>query len=165
MSSTPSNNEESADSSTTQAQNLEPASIRTRVLAMVYDGLIILFITTVLVVIIELALVGDKTIDPNSLLNKALKVFWFIPGFFYLAYYWTKNGQTPSMSVWKIKLVNQQGETINWSQALVRYVSAIMGLGIFWVIFNKQRKSLQDVISKTSLLKVSTNISTDSNAK
>ena len=107
-------------------------------------------------VIIELVLVGDSTVDPESALNKSLKVFWFIPGFFYLAYYWTKNGQTPSMSVWKIKLVNQQGDTISGFQALIRYVTALLGLGIFWVIFNRKRKSLQDVLSNTSLVTIDT---------
>ena len=156
----------SSDSSSSTAPNasseVKPASIRSRILSMVYDGLIILFITTVLVVIIELVLVGDSTVDPESALNKSLKVFWFIPGFFYLAYYWTKNGQTPSMSVWKIKLVNQQGDTISGFQALIRYVTALLGLGIFWVIFNRKRRSLQDVLSNTSLVTINaTNDNTD----
>ena len=150
----------SSDSNSSTAPNasseVKPASIRSRILSMVYDGLIILFITTVLVVIIELVLVGDSTVDPESALNKSLKVFWFIPGFFYLAYYWTKNGQTPSMSVWKIKLVNQQGDTISGFQALIRYVTALLGLGIFWVIFNRKRRSLQDVLSNTSLVTINT---------
>ena len=150
----------SSDSNSSTEPNalneVKPASIRSRILSMVYDGLIILFITTVLVVIIELVLVGDSTVDPESALNKTLKVFWFIPGFFYLAYYWTKNGQTPSMSVWKIKLVNQQGDTISGFQALIRYVTALLGLGIFWVIFNRKRRSLQDVLSNTSLVTIDT---------
>ena len=150
----------SSDSNSSTEPNalneVKPASIRSRILSMVYDGLIILFITTVLVVIIELVLVGDSTVDPESALNKSLKVFWFIPGFFYLAYYWTKNGQTPSMSVWKIKLVNQQGDTISGFQALIRYVTALLGLGIFWVIFNRKRRSLQDVLSNTSLVTINT---------
>ena len=132
----------------------EPASLRSRFLAISYDFLIILFITTVLVVVIELALVGGDTIQPDSILNQFLKVFWFIPGFFYLGYYWTKSGQTPSMKVWKIKVVNQQGLTISWSQALMRYVFALLGLGLFWIIFNKSRCALQDVLSNTYLIKV-----------
>ncbi|MEH6457122.1 MAG: RDD family protein [Cocleimonas sp.] len=135
-------------------KNAEPARLRSRFLAMTYDFLIILFITTVLVVIIELALVGDQVIQPDSILNKFLKIFWFIPGYFYLGHYWTKTGQTPSMRIWKIKLVNKDGLTISWFQALIRYVSALLGLGLFWMIFNKGRYALQDVLSNTYLIKV-----------
>ena len=134
----------------------EPAKFRLRMLAIVYDFLIIIFITTVLVVVIELALVGGETIDPNGLLNKFLKVFWFIPGFFYLGYYWTKSGQTPSMKIWKIKLVNKHGLPINWLESLIRYAFALLGLGLFWILFNKNRSALQDVVSNTYLIKVST---------
>ncbi len=141
----------------------EPAKFRLRLLAIVYDFLIIIFITTVLVVVIELALVGGDTIQPDSILNKFLKVFWFIPGFFYLGYYWTKSGQTPSMKVWKIKVVNKEGLTISWSQALMRYVFALLGIGLFWMIFNKSRFALQDVISNTYLIKVA-NKNTDKTA-
>ena len=131
----------------------QPALLRSRLLAMVYDGLIILFMTTLIIFIIELVLIGGDTLPTDHILNKILKPFWFVPGFFYLAYYWRKNGQTPSMKVWKIKLVNQQGQLVSWPQALIRYVTAILGLGLIWALFNKKRASLQDLLSKTSLIK------------
>ena len=131
----------------------QPALLRSRLLAMVYDGLIILFMTTIIVFIIEIIFIGGDTLPTDHILNKLLKPFWFVPGFFYLAYYWRKNGQTPSMKVWKIKLVNQQGQLVSWPQALIRYVTAILGLGLIWALFNKKRASLQDLLSKTSLVK------------
>ena len=129
-----------------------PAKIRLRFLAMIYDGLIILFLTTLIVFIIEIVLIGDEVLPTDHILNQILKPFWFIPGFFYLTYYWRKSGQTPSMKVWKIKLVNQQGQGISWSQALIRYLSALLGCGLLWALFNKKRASLQDVFSKTTLI-------------
>ena len=132
---------------------VQPALLRSRLLAMVYDGLIILFMTTIIVFIIEIIFIGGDTLPTDHILNKLLKPFWFVPGFFYLAYYWRKNGQTPSMKVWKIKLVNQQGQLVSWPQALIRYVTAILGLGLIWALFNKKRASLQDLLSKTSLVK------------
>ena len=129
-----------------------PAKIRLRFLAMVYDGLIILFLTTLIVFIIEVVFIGDEVLPTDHILTQVLKPFWFIPGFFYLAYYWRKNGQTPSMKVWKIKLVNQQGQNASWPQALIRYITAILGFGLMWAFFNKNRASLQDVFSKTTLV-------------
>ncbi len=131
----------------------QPALLRSRLLAMTYDGLIILFLTTLIVFIIELVIIGGDVLPKDHILNKLLKPFWFVPGFFYLAYYWRKNGQTPSMKVWKIKLVNQQGDLVSWPQALIRYVTAIIGLGLLWALFNKKRASLQDLLSQTSLVK------------
>jgi len=142
-------NVESIDTQQTAPQ---AAKIRHRLLAMVYDGLIILFITTVAVMIIQALLVGGQELSPDHILVKLLKPFWFVPGFFYLAYYWRKNGQTPSMKIWKIQLQNQRGNLISWPQALVRYISALLGLGLVLALFNKKRASLQDMISKTSLV-------------
>ena len=143
--------------STAQSQDLPTsnahANIRSRLLAMTYDGLIIIFLTTILVILIQALLIGGKEIPPDHILNKILKPFWFVPGFFYLAYYWTKSGQTPSMKIWKIRLVNQQGQLVSWPQALIRYISAVLGLGLLWAIFNKNRHSLQDIVSKTTLIK------------
>ncbi len=137
---------------TVDSNAVEPAKIRLRILAMVYDGLIILFLTTVIVLLIQALLIGGKEIPPEHILNKILKPFWFIPGFFYLAYYWRKSGQTPSMKIWKIKLLNQEGQLVSWPQALIRYITAILGLGLIFALFNKKRQSLQDLISKTSLV-------------
>ena len=131
----------------------EPAKLRSRILAMVYDGLIILFITTITVLVIQGLLIGGQEIPPDHILNKILKPFWFVPGFFYLAYYWRKGGQTPSMKIWKIKLVNQQGTLVSWPQALLRYVTSVLGLGLIWALFNKKRFTLQDVLSNTLLVK------------
>lgn len=140
------------DTATTTTTN-EPAKLRTRLLAMVYDGLLILFITTVVVVVIQGILIGGKELPPEHILIKILKPFWFVPGFFYLAYYWTKNGQTPSMKIWKIKLIDQQGQLVSWPKALLRYVTAFLGLGIILGLFNKKRASLQDILSGTTIVK------------
>jgi len=59
------------------------------------------------------------------------------------------------MKVWKIKLVNQQGKQVKkvtWLQALLRYISACLGLGILFVLFNKNRASLQDLVSGTIIV-------------
>lgn len=156
MSSTKSEPSIKTDALTESNTPTEPAKLRMRLLAMVYDGLIILFITTLIIFTIEIFLFGDETLPTDHILNKILKPFWFVPGFFYLAYYWRKNGQTPSMKIWKIKLVNNKGQLVSWPQALIRYVTAIVGLGLIWALLNKKRASLQDVLSNTSLVKTET---------
>lgn len=139
-----------------ESQEVQPATLRARILAMCYDGLIIIFVTTAVVLLVQLILVGGKEIPPDHILTKILKPLWFVPGFLYLGYYWTKDGQTPSMKIWKIKLVNQQDQTITWTQALFRYFTAVIGLGLVWALFNKKRRAFQDIMSKTYIIKTET---------
>lgn len=148
--------QENTQENTPNTKNAESASFKSRLLAIVYDGLIILFLSTVVVLIIQLILIGDNEIPADHILNKILKPVWFVPGFFYLAYYWTKCGQTPSMKVWNIKVVNKQGLLISWPQALLRYAFALLGIGLIWMLFNKNRLALQDVGSNSYLIKTNT---------
>ena len=157
-----SSNDEASTTSTktseavqTEQPSPEYASIRSRLIAMIYDGLIILFITTAAVILIQLVFVGDRELPPEHIMNKILKPFWFVPGYLYLAYHWTKSGQTPSMRVWKLKLVDQQGQKLGWLQSLNRYISSVLGLGLLWTLMNKERFSLQDILSKSNIVKTS----------
>ena len=132
--------------------SMQAAKLRTRLCAIVYDFLIILFISTIVVFAIQVIVVGDNELAPDHILNKILKPLWFVPGFFYLAYYWTKTGQTPSMRVWKIKAVNRAGDNMTWTQAFIRYLSSFLGLGCLWCLFNKERQGTQDLMSGTRLV-------------
>ena len=128
------------------------ASITSRILAMIYDGLIILLITSVTIFLIQLIFIGGEPLPTDHILNTLLKPIWFVPGFFYLSYYWRNSGQTPSMRIWKIKLIGKQNNRVSWLQALVRYTSALMGLGLIWSLFNKEKISFQDFMSRTLLI-------------
>ncbi len=149
-----------------------PASLGKRLLAIIYDVLIMFFITFIITLLIQQILVnfqlvpleqvqinaqGDKVavIPGDSLVTVFLKSLGLIVSFIYLLYYWTKRGQTPGMRVWKIKAINLQGTHPRLLQASLRYVFALFGLGIIWIFFNKKHLALQDVISKTRLIRIS----------
>lgn len=144
--------------------------IRHRLIAIFYDVLIVFFITVVTTFIIQQIMISSglvplqdvqisetetiKVIPPNSFSILFLKSLWLIVSFLYFAYYWSTRGQTPGMRVWKMKLQNQNGTLISWPQAFSRYVGAIFGLGLVWMIFNPDRLALQDILSKSVLIKV-----------
>lgn len=149
--------------------NKQNVSIGRRLLSILYDSLIIFFIiiiTTLIVqqVVVQLELVNlekiqitkdGKTanvIPDNSIMNVFLKSLWGIISFGYYSHYWTSRGQTPGMRVWKITAVNQQGQLISWSQSLIRYMTAFVGLGLLTILFNKQKLALQDILSKTKII-------------
>jgi uncharacterized RDD family membrane protein YckC len=48
---------------------------------------------------------------------------------FYFMWYWTKTGQTLAMQTWRIQLVNEDGDIMKRSQALMRFA-----IGSLWLI-------------------------------
>ena len=147
-----------------------PATIRSRLLAIFYDSLILFFIIIISTLIIQQIIISlgvvtlqqdqiseTEIIDmipANSLTNLFLRSLWLIVSFLYFGYFWTKRGQTPGMSVWKIKVVNKNNTLISWFESLIRYITALFGLGLFLIPFNKPRHAIQDILSKTTLVKI-----------
>ena len=148
---------------------MENATLGKRLLAILYDILIVFLITVVVSLvsqqiiiqsgIIELEQVpisaGESVfvIPADSIANLFLKSLWLILSFLYFGYYWTQKGQTPGMKVWKVKVVNRDGVLISWTQSLLRYLTAFFGLGLLWSLFNKKRNATQDILSKSVLIK------------
>ncbi len=131
-----------------------PATIRSRLLSIFYDSLIVFFIIVIMIIVIQLIVGQGKEIPAEHIIHKILKSFWLFISFLYFGYFWTKRGQTPGMSVWKIKVVNKHNELISWSESLIRYITALFGLGLLLIPFNKPRQAIQDIMSKTTLIKV-----------
>ena len=148
---------------------MEHATLGKRLLAILYDVLIVFLITVVVSLVtqqiiiqsglIELEQVPISTsesvfvIPTDSIANLILKSLWILLSFVYFAYFWTKSGQTPGMKVWKVKVINHDGTMISWVQALLRYVTAFFGLGLLWSLFNKKHNATQDILSKSVLIK------------
>ena len=74
---------------------------------------------------------------------------------FYYIYSWKIGGQTLGMRAWKIKIV--QADTnmnIDYMQSCIRFVVGVVstfcfGLGLFWKLFSKERKSWMDSASRS----------------
>ena len=156
-------------------QTDNPATIRSRLLSIFYDSLIVFFIIIISSLIIQQIIISSalvplqqlqiseteiiSKIPTDSVANLFLKSLWLILSFLYFGYFWTKRGQTPGMSVWKIKLVsnkesNKNNALISWPESLIRYITSLFGLGLLLIPFNKPRHALQDILSKTTLVKV-----------
>ncbi len=149
---------------------MENASLGKRLLAIFYDVLILFFIVVITYILLQQIIINlelitleqiqiskDETINiipTDSAVTLILKNLWVLISFFYFGYYWTKQGQTLGMKVWKIKAITNDGTRISWGQSLKRYVFALLGLGVLWIIFDKNRLALQDKLSDTTLIKV-----------
>lgn len=90
--------------------------------------------------------------------------WWFIALIYceialYYIYFWKVGGQTIGMRAWKIKIkpkkINQK--ELSWFQACLRFLVgllsiALLGLGIFWKVFSKNKSTWMDMISNSQTL-------------
>ncbi|SDT91872.1 RDD family protein [Halopseudomonas salegens] len=86
-----------------------------------------------------------------------LAVIVLLSLFGYLAWMWTLKGQTLGMQAWRVRAQQLNGNSITWKQALLRFVVGFFalacgGLGLWWMLFDKQSRTWQDIASNTQLV-------------
>jgi uncharacterized RDD family membrane protein YckC len=77
--------------------------------------------------------------------------------FLFYSGFWVRGGQTLGMRTWRIKLVRQDGGPVTWTDALKRFVSALLsllclGLGFLWVLYDRDKLAWHDRWSGTRLV-------------
>lgn len=162
-----------------------------RMIAIVYDGMLILallfLVGTVLSVLGTYLFVPIGTTSQEA---QRLPVWYqngvMTPAFImtlvgFYGLFWRRGGQTLGMQTWRLKTVTQEGKLLNWTQSLIRILSAcvvpvLCGVagyamhGTRWAIllsaifgllfnycfcwFNRQGLAVHDMLSKTMTLKM-----------
>ena len=143
------------------------AGLGRRLAAMFYDFLLctaLLIVTTFIYKLIMMSFIGEAkmrelseagALDGDPLLSTIL--FFVLFGFF--AKFWTHSGQTLGMQVWGVRVQNADGTAISLWQALLRFIVSIgswlcLGLGFFWSLFDKQKRTWHDMYSNTQLVRI-----------
>ncbi|AOZ14008.1 hypothetical protein AA042_16140 [Pseudomonas lundensis] len=143
------------------------AGLGRRLAAMFYDFLLctaLMIVTTFLYKLIMMAFIGEAkmralseagALDGDPLLSTLL--FFVLFGFF--AKFWTHSGQTLGMQVWGVRVQNADGTAISLWQALLRFIVSIgswlcFGLGFFWSLIDKQKRTWHDMYSNTQLVRI-----------
>jgi uncharacterized RDD family membrane protein YckC len=76
----------------------------------------------------------------------------------FYSYFWlANNGQTLGMQAWKIKLISE--EKLSLRICLLRcafstFSFLFFGLGYLYILLNKEKKSLSDVVTNTRICKI-----------
>lgn len=162
-----------------------------RMIAIVYDGMLILallfLVGTVLSVLGTYLFVPIGTTSQEA---QRLPVWYqngvMTPAFImtlvgFYGLFWRRGGQTLGMQTWRLKTLTQEGKLLNWTQSLIRILSAcvvpvLCGVagyamhGTRWAIllsaifgllfnycfcwFNRQGLAVHDMLSKTMTLKM-----------
>lgn len=158
------------------------APLRRRLLAMVYDGLLLLAILFCVGMIYSAIVVFSTKPDPEFLNAREGDVIteleqvdlgWPIyPAeisaylFFYI-YFWKKTGQTLGMRAWKIRVIRAtdaiNGEkpdaapsTLQCLQRLFwgTFSLLLLGLGYWVMLFNRDKGTWHDRLSKTRVIQI-----------
>lgn len=129
------------------------ASLLKRMLALVYDGLILLALW-LCVTWLFLMVFGDAADGIKRMLLQLL--LWFAAGAYFVTC-WCRSGQTLASQAWNIQLVDSNYQPLTVPRAVQRYISAscsllCFGLGFFWALLDQQQLFLHDRLLGTRLV-------------
>ena len=130
------------------------AGLLRRLGAMIYDAVLVIalwFLATIPFIAVrggEPVEVGENTIYRITL---AAVLFLFFTG------YWSRAGRTLGMQSWRLRLETTDGERPSFAMASVRFFAAILsiapaGLGFLWQLWDRDRLTWHDRLSKTRLV-------------
>ena len=130
---------------------LETAGFMRRMLAAVYDWLLVIALMMILSTPV-IAILGDA-ISPANLLYRAamlLVAVAFFTGF------WSHGGQTLGMKAWRLKLRRRDGSPVTLARAGLRFAIAsaallAAGLGFVWMLWDKDGLTWHDRWSDTTV--------------
>ena len=133
----------------------ESCGLLRRLAAILYDSLLlfsILFFAT----LILLPVTGGKAFSAN---NHLYHLYLCACCFFYLAWQWVRGGQTLGMKAWRIKVITIDGHPVNWKQAGIRFLLAVIswitfGAGFIWIYFDRDALAFHDRFSGTRLIRI-----------
>ena len=136
--------------------SLNTVSLGRRLMAVFYDLMLLIAILFSITAIAN-ALNHGKSIEPGHPYYPVFVALLCVISFFYYAWFWTRSGQTLGMQTWRIQLISNNHQLINWQQALTRALTALIswacvGLGFLWSLFNNKKLTWHDLLSKSMLI-------------
>ena len=136
---------------------MQSAGFLKRILALVYDSLLIAAI--VLVLSLLLVLVNGGYPESGSFVSFIQFFILVFTGPIFYSYFWIVNkGQTTGMQAWRIKLVTTDETELNINKTMLRCLIstisfACLGLGYLWILYHKDDLSWSDILTKTKVIK------------
>jgi len=131
-----------------------PAGIVSRGLAALIDALAVLLLS--IVVYFSLALAA-LILDPRAFSWPRMHLVFSLGAFLvlsilYLSFWWSTSGRTIGSAVMAVRLVSRRGR-LRWVQSVARaFLCTIFPIGLLWVAVDRRRRSLQDILLRTSVV-------------
>ena len=131
----------------------QPCGLGRLLLVMLYDAVIVIAILMVAGAVALPLPFTDQAAGKDFAYTLYLLCAWFL----YLAWCWRNGGMTLGMRAWKVKLISDRGGQPTWWQCGLRFVAAWLsaaaaGMGYWWKLVDRQKRSWHDHISQTRLI-------------
>jgi uncharacterized RDD family membrane protein YckC len=128
------------------------ASLPSRLKAFLTDTFLIT--TPILYIVIYLIMGSGAEFAQNRVLGWSII---FIVHALLILIFWLKNGQTPGLKAYDLKLVdNKTKQRVSVIQVLVRYITTLFAVVSFFLLFmpffNKDKRTFQDILSNTIII-------------
>lgn len=128
-------------------------SLRRRLASMLYEGLVVFSILLIGFLMPQIVMSGFGW-------QLGAKVLWlhvFVLLMAYFVWCWLNGGQTLPMKTWKLRVVDANSAPLRPLQAILRYCAAwpsilLLGIGLFWALFDKDKQFLHDRIAGTQII-------------
>lgn len=149
------------------SEPLRPAPLWRRLAAMLYDSLLCIALAFVVTAIytalhkllISAGLFSDRygaMLDAESNVghDPVLALVLLVSLWLFFGFFWRRDGQTLGMQTWRIRIENQDGSLIDWTQAILRVIAgglswATFGLGWLWQWVDSRHRSWTDRLSRS----------------
>jgi len=133
---------------------MQNTGLSRRLAAAIYDALLVialLFLATIPFVAIR----GGEPVEIGDNIAYRLVLAVVIYGFF--VGFWTRSGRTLGMQSWRLQLEDDHGQVPSVGRASLRFAASLLswlplGLGFAWQLWDPQRLTWHDRISKTRLV-------------
>lgn len=134
-------------------RDLTHAALWRRLVAMVYDTLLLVAVLMTATAVI-LPLTGGEAI--SGPLRWPYRAYLLFVGCGFFAVFWHFGGQTLGMRAWRLQVRGAAGP-VSWREAWLRSLSAIvswlpLGLGYLWSLFDDEQRTWHDRLSGTNLV-------------
>lgn len=144
--------EEKSNNSKIKSPKSDLASLPSRLKAFLLDTFLIT--TPILYIVIYLIMGSGEEFSQNRVMGWG--IIFFVHSIIILIL-WLKNGQTPGLKAYDIKLVdNLTKQRVSVLQVLVRYITTLFAVVsiflLFTPFFNKDKKTFQDILSNTIII-------------
>ncbi|MGB9669983.1 MAG: RDD family protein [Halothiobacillaceae bacterium] len=134
----------------------QPAGLLRRLGALFYDWLLIAALWFVLTALL-LPFTGGEALPERGPWHWAYQTALLLVALGFYLWFWRKGGQTLGMRAWRVRLIDEVGETPRLATLLRRALWAVpswglFGLGVLAMVLDPERRALQDRMSGTRLI-------------
>jgi uncharacterized RDD family membrane protein YckC len=137
----------------------DPAPLARRLGAAFYDTILVAGLLVVASAVVTLpvgVILGQESAATLSS-NMLFRIWLLLVPLLFFTWFWTHGGQTLGMKSWRLKIVDEWGDTPSPQLAVIRYFAAILswlplGLGFIWCLFDAEGRTWHDRLSATHLI-------------